>query len=101
MGDDDWRHLAADRANGQRTGEFGWSTARSLLCNTPPCPRVACTSASSNTWLPIDKALDGGSGGGTSYTYTQPFYQVGVVPDSLAKANSAKYVGDPADAGRA
>ena len=37
-------------------------------------------------WLPIDLALDGGSGGGTSYAYTQPTYQAGVVPTKLLRA---------------
>jgi subtilase family serine protease len=80
-------------SGGQRTGEFGWSTARSLLCNSTAVSLGACTADQLNTWLPFDKALDGGSGGGTSYTYPQPFYQAGVVPNSLATVNSA-FVGD-------
>ena len=80
-------------AGGQRTGEFGWSTARSFLCNPTFVSLGGCTNDQLGTWLPIDEALDGGSGGGTSYVYTQPFYQAGVVPASLSQAHSA-YVGD-------
>jgi subtilase family serine protease len=72
---------------GQRLGEFGWSTARSFLCNDTLVSEGGCTAAQQGQWLPIDLALDGGSGGGTSVVYPQPFYQQGVVPNSLSKVN--------------
>ncbi len=73
---------------GQRSGEFGWSTARSFLCNDVFESLGGCTADQLGKWTPIDETLDGGSGGGTSYVYPQPFYQAGVVPSSLAKANA-------------
>ncbi len=73
-------------AQGQRYGEFGWSTARSFLCNASLVASGGCTDAQLGTWLPISLALDGGSGGGTSPAYHQPFYQAGVVPTSLSEA---------------
>ncbi|HEY1509661.1 MAG TPA: S53 family peptidase [Solirubrobacteraceae bacterium] len=75
-------------ANGRTAGEFGWSTARSFLCNQTLVDEQGCTSDQLNQWLPIDLALDGGSGGGTSYDYPQPFYQRGVVPNALSTANA-------------
>lgn len=71
---------------GQRLGEYGWSTARSQFCNAALVAQQGCTSDQLGTWLPIDEALDGGSGGGTSAVYPQPFYQQGVVPASLSQA---------------
>lgn len=73
--------------NGQRLGEYGWSTARSFLCNSTYQAAGGCTAAQNNTWLPIDLALDGGSGGGTSQVYPQPAWQSGVVPANLSQAN--------------
>jgi subtilase family serine protease len=73
--------------SGQRLGEFGWSTARSFLCNATLVSEGGCTAAQEGQWLPIDLALDGGSGGGTSVVYPQPFYQQGVVPSSLSEVN--------------
>jgi subtilase family serine protease len=74
-------------SSGQRLGENGWSTARSFLCNATYASLGGCTTSQEGTWLPIDEALDGGSGGGTSYVYPQPSYQRGVVPGPLARAN--------------
>ena len=74
---------------GQRLGEFGWSTARSFLCNATYVAAGGCTASQEGTWLPIDLALDGGSGGGTSYVYPQPSYQAGVVPTSLSEVRSS------------
>jgi len=74
---------------GQRLGEFGWSTARSFLCNATYVTLGGCTAAQEGTWLPIDLGLDGGSGGGTSYVYAQPPYQAGVVPTSLSETRSS------------
>ncbi|HEY3833237.1 MAG TPA: S53 family peptidase [Acidimicrobiia bacterium] len=81
-------------ANGQRTGDLGWATGRSFLCtknveNAFP----GCSSKTVNTWGPV--SYDGGSGGYTSYNYTQPFYQARVVPTSLATRNSP-IIGDVA-----
>lgn len=73
-------------SSGARTGEWGWSTARSWLCNSTYVTLGGCSSSQEGTWLPIDQALDGGSGGGTSVNYPQPSYQAGVVPTSLSEA---------------
>jgi subtilase family serine protease len=72
-------------SDGQMLGEYGWSTARSFLCNTTYEELGGCTDGQLNKWQPIDLALDGGSGGGTSYVYPQPSYQAGVVPTSLSE----------------
>ena len=76
-------------SDGSRAGEYGWSTARSFLCNAAYVAAGGCTASQENTWLPIDLSLDGGSGGGTSSVYPQPSYQAGVVPNSLSEANSS------------
>ena len=73
---------------GQRTGEFGWSTARSFLCTATYAALGGCTTAQEGQWMPVDEALDGGSGGGTSSVYPEPAYQQGVVPTSLADAST-------------
>jgi len=70
-------------ARGQRTGELGWDTGRSFLCTTTVQPALGCKL---NKWTAA--TFDGGSGGYTSYYYTQPFYQAGVVPTSLSERNS-------------
>jgi subtilase family serine protease len=60
--------------NGQRVVETGWETTKSTLVNgvwTPPPPGAYLY----------------GSGGGTSRVFPEPFYQVGVVPDALARKN--------------
>ncbi len=80
-------------AGGQRTGEYGWSTANSFLC-TPAYQAAAsitggCSNKQLGQWLPINLALDGGSGGGTSVNYIQPFYQAGVVPKALSEVNGS------------
>lgn len=74
-------------ANGQRTDETGWSTDRSLLCAKQTLGEQGCTATTLGTWLA--PTADGGSGGGTSFNYTQPAYQAGVVPNTLATRNSA------------
>jgi subtilase family serine protease len=75
-----------------RTGEVGWSTSISDLC-TPTLETAqfpGCTAAALNTWLPAAPgAYDYGGGGGTSYTYPEPWYQDGVVPADLAGRNTA------------
>ncbi|WP_326723575.1 MULTISPECIES: S53 family peptidase [unclassified Streptomyces] len=55
--------------------ETGWGTERAVL------------SADGASWTDFPGAFTSGAGGGTSKTVSQPFYQKGVVPDSLAKAN--------------
>ncbi|MCW7943714.1 serine protease [Streptomyces hygroscopicus] len=57
--------------------ETGWGTDKALL------------SSDGKSWVNFPGAFTSGAGGGTSKTVAQPFYQKGVVPDSLAKANSA------------
>ncbi|MBV9096336.1 MAG: S53 family peptidase, partial [Streptosporangiaceae bacterium] len=73
-------------ASGQRTGELGWATGRSFKCTANVENKLpGCTASTLNTWLPV--TYDGGSGGFTSYVYPEPFYQVPVVPSSLALRN--------------
>ena len=78
--------LAIGRS-GSREAEFGWSTARSFFCNADYVAAGGCTAEQEGQWLPIDLALDGGSGGGTSVNYPQPSWQKGVVPKSLSEVN--------------
>jgi subtilase family serine protease len=75
-------------SNGQFIGQLGWATGRSFKCmangeNILP----GCTSSTLGTWGPV--LYDGGSGGFTSYNYSQPWYQASVVPSSLALRNEA------------
>ncbi len=55
--------------------ETGWGTERAPL------------SADGKSWTGFPGPYTSGAGGGTSKLYAQPFYQRGVVPDSLALAN--------------
>ncbi len=74
-------------AAGQRIGELGWDTGRSFLCTANAVNQLpGCTASTLNTWLPA--ALDGASGGYTSYYYTQPWYQAPVVPTDLSERNA-------------
>lgn len=57
--------------------ETGWGTEKAAL------------SADGKSWVNFPGAYTGGAGGGTSSTVKQPFYQHGIVPDALAKANGA------------
>ncbi|WP_330328385.1 S53 family peptidase [Streptomyces sp. NBC_00536] len=57
--------------------ETGWGTFKAPL------------SADGASWTGFPGAYTSGAGGGTSGTVAQPFYQRGVVPDALAKANGA------------
>ncbi|MFJ8307861.1 MULTISPECIES: protease pro-enzyme activation domain-containing protein [unclassified Streptomyces] len=57
--------------------ETGWGTEKAVL------------SADGKSWVNFPGAYTGGAGGGTSSLVKQPFYQRGIVPDSLAKANGA------------
>ncbi|MFI6338147.1 protease pro-enzyme activation domain-containing protein [Streptomyces sp. NPDC050535] len=55
--------------------ETGWGTERAVL------------SDDGKSWTGFPGAFTSGAGGGTSRTVSQPYYQKGVVPGSLAKAN--------------
>ncbi|RAJ68764.1 subtilase family protein [Streptomyces sp. Amel2xB2] len=57
------------------TFETGWGTDQAPL------------SKNGKSWKGLPGPFTSGAGGGTSKTYDQPFYQRGVVPDALAKAN--------------
>ncbi|MEU5310514.1 S53 family peptidase [Streptomyces sp. NPDC021562] len=57
--------------------ETGWGTEKASL------------SADGKSWTGFPGAFTSGAGGGTSKTVNEPYYQKGVVPDSLAKANSS------------
>jgi subtilase family serine protease len=76
----------------QRLGEVGWSTSKSVLCDTLLQEEEfpGCTAAKLEKWIP--PAPGGylyGGGGGTSYKYAEPWYQKGVVPAALSERNSA------------
>jgi len=58
--------------------ETGWGTEKATL------------SADGKSWTDFPGAYTSGAGGGTSATVAEPFYQKGIVPNSLAKANSEK-----------
>ncbi|WP_239118414.1 S53 family peptidase [Paractinoplanes ferrugineus] len=57
--------------NGKRVWEHGWQSAYSPL------------STDGKSWG--DAAYSSGGGGGTSILFEQPFYQRGIVPDSISK----------------
>jgi subtilase family serine protease len=59
-------------ANGQIVFQNGWSNSYSTL--------------NGNAWAPAPPGnYSSGAGGGTSILYTQPFYQVGVVPTAISE----------------
>jgi subtilase family serine protease len=63
-------------ADGSTVLQTGWETGKSLLVN--------------GAWTPAAPgAFLYGSGGGTSTLFAEPDYQVGVVPNKLAKKNTA------------
>ncbi|MGX4692546.1 S53 family peptidase [Streptomyces sp. JNUCC 63] len=68
--------LAVGR-NDKYLWETGWGT------------RKAALSADGRSWVDFPGAFTSGAGGGTSRTVPQPYYQKGVVPKALAKANNA------------
>jgi subtilase family serine protease len=72
-------------AKNQQAAQYGWSTARSVLCE------VTTTNCGSATKPLSPLAFQAGGGGGTSFTYTQPFYQAPVVPSPLALRNQALF----------
>lgn len=57
--------------------ETGWGTQKATLA------------ADGKSWTDFPGAFTSGAGGGTSRTVAEPYYQQGVVPPALAKANSA------------
>ncbi|WRZ93275.1 S53 family peptidase [Streptomyces sp. NBC_01007] len=57
--------------------ETGWGTEKAAL------------STDGKSWTGFPGAFTSGAGGGTSKTVAEPFYQKGVVPNALAKANNA------------
>ena len=64
-------------ASGNYLFETGWETGRSNLVN--------------GAWSPTPPGnYTSGSGGGTSRLFTQPAYQAGVVPNTIATANGAR-----------
>ncbi len=69
-----------------RTAEYGWSTAKKLLCGP-----VAATNCGSATTAEGSLAFQAGGGGGTSFYYSQPYYQAPVVPAALALRNEALF----------
>jgi subtilase family serine protease len=68
-----------------RTAEYGWSTAKQILCEptTTNCGS-ATTPLGTLNW-------QAGGGAGTSYTYLQPAYQANVVPTALSLKNEALF----------
>jgi subtilase family serine protease len=71
---------------GQQTGQLGLSTGVSSKCTANAEGHIpGCSASTLNTWGPVEYM--GGSGGFTSYNYTQPWYQAPVVPSSLALRN--------------
>ena len=74
--------LEVNKSN-QRVAEYGWSTAKQTLCASKT------TNCGSATVPAGSLAYQVGGGGGTSYTYVQPYYQAPVVPSALALRNEA------------
>jgi subtilase family serine protease len=72
-----------------RTAEYGWSTAKQVLCEP------ATTNCGSATAPLGSLAWQAGGGAGTSYTYVQPPYQANVVPAALALKNEALFGPQP------
>jgi subtilase family serine protease len=68
---------------GHRAAEYGWSTGKQTLCesSTTNCGS-ATKSAGSLGWQV-------GGGGGTSYSYLEPYYQTPVVPSAITFRNVA------------
>jgi subtilase family serine protease len=93
--------LALDQ-NDARVFEVGWETGASFL--TAPAPAPAADGGTGGTddagagdagppaatWQPPPPGFFAfGAGGGTSFVFTQPAYQAGVVPDALANIPGA------------
>jgi subtilase family serine protease len=72
--------------------ETGWQTGKSYLCTAALIKLgfPSCVGAKPGTWNPPAPGfLVYGGGGGTSRLFTQPSYQKGVVPDSIAEYNGS------------
>jgi subtilase family serine protease len=65
----------------QRAAEYGWSTARQVLCTGKTTNCGSATSPAGSL------AFQAAGGGGTSYYYAQPYYQAPIVPSMLATRN--------------
>lgn len=75
-------------ASGNAITSYGWSTGRSFKCAADVAPFVqGCTKKTFGTWLP--PTADGSSGGFTSFNYSQPWYQAGIVGTTLSERNAA------------
>ena len=72
-------------ASGARQAEYGWSTAKQVLCES------TTTSCGSATTPAGTLNFQAGGGGGTSYYYAQPSYQASAVPAALALRNEALF----------
>lgn len=81
-------NLQINSAN-QRIAEYGWSTARSVLCEST----VRNCGSATKPLTPL--TFQSGAGGGTSYTYLEPFYQTPVVPSALALRNQSLFGNTP------
>jgi subtilase family serine protease len=66
-----------------RSGNYEFETAWGTLLDKLAASRRSWHSTPPGPW---PSGYDGSSGGGVSYDFTQPSYQRGVVPDSLATA---------------
>jgi subtilase family serine protease len=66
-----------------RSGNYEFETAWGTLLDKLTASRRSWQSTPPGQW---PASYDGSSGGGVSYDFTQPSYQKGVVPDSLATA---------------
>jgi subtilase family serine protease len=75
---------------GHLAAAYGWSTAKQTLCTG-----VTTTNCGSATTPSGALAFQSGGGGGSSYTYTEPWYQDGVVPSSLTLRNEALFGSTP------
>ena len=74
-------------SSGNATASYGWSTGKSVKCEANVAPFLqGCNGHDYGTWLPA--GYDGSSGGFTSFNYTQPWYQAGIVPTTLSERNS-------------
>lgn len=75
---------------GHQTAQYGWSTAKQELC-----AGVSTTNCGSATSASGTLAWQAGGGGGSSYTYSEPYYQAPVVPASLALKNAPLFGDSP------
>lgn len=70
-------------ARNHRAAEYGWSTAKQALCASPTTNCGSATKPAGSLGWQV------GGGGGTSYTYLEPYYQGTVVPNALTFRNVA------------